>query len=164
MQNIDFDAFKIKTIVELMEKYGLEGRYMLGKPDDSWSGTIIQLFCVPMGPASEAWMIPVAANAEEHVGLTAKSLIEPDGIHVSMEYDTMHRRMPAHSVSFKYDCLVAIQIRGLKRNRMPKCITITCSEDNWESRLDKELSKLVRVVDKQAAHVQWNHIEDQITF
>jgi len=164
MQNTIFDIANVGTMVKLIEKYGLEGRFLLGKPDESWDETLTNLFAVPMGPGLKAWIVPVAANAKEHMGLIAQSTLSPDGVHVNMEYETIHSRMPAHSISFKYDCLVAIQIRGLKRNRQPKCITVTCTESDWDVRLDKELSKLTRVMDKQAPHVQWNLIDDQVTF
>ena len=75
-----FTKEKINYIVSLLNKHDLDARFTLGSLNKDWNDVQRQIYAVPQQNLGEIYMVPVRANPNYCMGLSAKTEATDDGI------------------------------------------------------------------------------------
>lgn len=113
----------LKVALAIIEKAGLEARWILGTRPDNWTDEHVQAFAINWGTPKEPMPVlalHVKAEPSLHNGLRSISQVLESGVDCVYERYNGSGYTPGHDVTFSYDDLVMLQVRGLKRNGEPK--------------------------------------------
>lgn len=162
-QNVLFNKENVGAAIAILNRQGLDYRFILGRGSEAWESHQSAYYAAKMGD-QEIYIVPGLAVPELHMGMRAVSeMVEGTPIvRTYMEDKSQEKPLALETdvIVIDYTCLTAIQVRGLKVNGEPKTIFITCTVNNWDAMLEKELTKL-RIINLPAYPLfAWDAISD----
>lgn len=149
----------LETFMALVKRYDLDARLVLWSPDQTWSQLQQDRYVVNWG-GNAAWIIPAVANPVRHMGMDVRIIPENKGVQYIAHQREGKQQIKYDELGFSYESILMVQVRGVKRNKLPKLIMLSMQQPGWEITLEKELKRLVPVELTNLDIFQWDNIQD----